>query len=168
MSIEGKQKTLSSSTTNAEKACVLSWWETHNFRYILKCDVTTHLTKRTRAVLAEIMITCTSIFADHLRTDSEIQLTRYRVALGKWIPQSNMKRLFAMMAIFICENRAGQINSSYTKVRPLQWANKKWQDENLRFNLKCKLQGLSWLKTGLMILQPQHAQAYITLCSNHW
>lgn len=78
------------------------------------------------------------------------------------------KRLFAMMAIFICENRARQINSSYIKVRPLQWAKKKWQDENLRFSLKCKLQGLSWLKTGLMILQPQHAQDYITLCSNHW
>jgi len=43
---------------------------------------------------------------------SEIQLTQYIVAMGKWIPQLNMKRLFAMMAIFTCENRTQQINSS--------------------------------------------------------
>ncbi len=52
--------------------------------------------------------------------------------------------------------------------RSLQWANKEWKDENWRFILKCKLQGLSWLKIGLMILQPQHAQDYITLLPNHW
>ncbi len=117
--------------------------------------------------LAKALITCTSIFADQLRTVSEIQLTQYRVALGKWILQSNMKRDYLPWW-----------PSSHVKIergrlilatpRSLQWANKEWKDENWRFILKCKLQGLSWLKIGLMILQPQHAQDYITLLPNHW
>ncbi len=104
--------------------------------YILRWDVTIHSTKRTRAVLAEIMITCTSIFADQLRTVSAIQLTQYRVALGKWILQSNMKRDYLPWW-----------PSSHVKIehgrlilaRSLQWAKKEWKDENWRFSLKCKL-----------------------------